>query len=275
MKFYNISDSFEFIEEAKLVQELMMELKELFENSSNFTLIEKGERDVVTTMDLKVEEIVISKIKSKFPNDMILSEESTNDVKIENRCWVIDPIDGTFNYANNLILYGVQLAFTKDRETYIGGIYLPALAECYMGYKGHGAFLNGNRIQVKKAESISKMMVSLGDFDFRNEERSKLYYAILNEVRRNVMRTRKFGASCVDFGFLASGRLSGYVMPYFFPWDVVPGILLVKEAGGYVTHTDGSDLDFESEKGLVMSNSEEFNDFIVSTYKDCSRSSVD
>ena len=262
--FNDICKNFEFSKEIQFIKKLIANLKILFNSNVNVSISEKGEKDLVTSMDLEVEKMIISELNSNFPNDIILSEETTSNTKINNRCWVIDPIDGTCNYANDLPLYGVQLAFTKNGIIYISCIYFPKSDECFIALKGQGAFLNGNKIHVKKEEDISKMVVSLGDFNPKDEEISKQEYDTLGDLRKKVMRIRMFGASCADFCYLATGRISAHLRYYSFPWDVVPGILIAEEAGAIFSHIDGSKLDIESSYGMVISNSRKFNDYIIS-----------
>lgn len=262
--FNDICNNFEFSKEVQFIRRLIEDLKILFSSNVNIGIFEKGEKDLVTSMDLAVEKKIISELNSNFPNDIILSEETASTTKINNRCWVIDPIDGTCNYANDLPLYGVQLAFTRDKTIIISCIYFPKSNECFIALKGQGAFLNGDKIHVKKEEDISKMVVSLGDFNPRDEETSKLEYYTLGKLRKKVMRIRMFGASCADFCYLATGRISAHLRYYSFPWDIVPGILIAEEAGAIFSHIDGSKLDVESSYGMVVSNSSKFNDYISS-----------
>ncbi|MCL2384031.1 MAG: inositol monophosphatase [Oscillospiraceae bacterium] len=265
--FNNICREYEFSEEVQFIKETIAELELLFKENSNFEVSEKSERDLLTTMDLAVEEKIISGINSKFPNDIILSEETASDTRISDRCWVIDPIDGTCNYATGSPLYAVQIAFTNNKTAYVACIYFPELDECFFALKGEGAFLNGNRIKAREETDISKMIVSLGDYNTVDEENSKMQHDAMDDLRQSVMRIRMFGASCADFCYLAVGRTSAVVSYHFHAWDIVPGILIAEEAGAICSGVYGDELDIEGHDGLVISNSKKFNEYIINLTK--------
>lgn len=211
---------------------------------NNFIIEIKDERDVVTDIDKTIEQFCIELIKKHFPNDEIISEESFNNKPLpqSGRYWVIDPLDGTWNYANDIPSFAIQLAFVVDSEVTLSAINIPfgcSGREIYFSEKGHGAYLNGKRIYAKRQSRLNQTIVAVSDFSW-NSNSASTEANILNALMPKIGRLRIFGSSAVSFAYLAAGRVDAYLGFDQKIWDIVPGLLLVQEAGCSIFGIDTS-----------------------------------
>ena len=182
---------------------------------------EKG--DLVTNFDYEIEKYIIDKIKEEYPDNSIVSEEYNSDKELSSNCFTIDPIDGTVNFANNIPLWGIQVACIKNNSTCAAVIYLPRLEELYYADSG-GAYLNGKRIHVNNLDYNNALYAIDG---IRGIE-------IQTKMRKFSTHFRSFGSAAVNFSWVASGRLGAIVFGYNTVWDYTPGMYLVRQAGGYI-----------------------------------------
>lgn len=199
---------------------------------------EKSAYDVVTDLDYQLEQRLMREILTLEPDAVFLSEEYNPDTEKTGRVWIIDPIDGTCNYANGIDIFGIQCALFDNGETQFAVIYLPGRDECFTAIRGHGARCNGRRIGpiVRPPE---KSIISFGDFMHADPERMELEYAAMRHIAPRVERIRMIGAASVDFAYCAMGRFDGNVTFTANPWDIMPGILLCREAGLVVADVFG------------------------------------
>lgn len=198
----------------------------------------KSAFNVVTDIDIDVESKLIKAVKFAFPGDAVISEEKYPRVKLGERTWVIDPIDGTSNMAHGSPLYGLQAAFCVDGEPVLAAINLPALGLKLYAVKGEGAFLNNKRIELKPfVPELST--VSFGDFSHKSVKVAKAQSRAMRKLYPLLGKMRMFGAACIDFSFAAMGVTDGAVLLAKKPWDLLPGALLCAEAGLKVTNLDG------------------------------------
>jgi len=207
-------------------------------------------KQIITKYDKLTDKFLIGKIKSKFPKDGILTEESGWVKKNLNSLWIIDSLDGSGNFANGNPLFSVNVAYLFKKEIIFGAIFAPALNEFYFAKKGKGAFLNGKEIQVSKIDNLKKSYVVYCD---GNEKNRKRISKILSRIYPKVTEVRKIGSAGVETSWVASGRADAYFTTKIDPWDVAAGVLLVKEAGGKVS--DFSDKDWQIKRSnLLFSN---------------------
>lgn len=198
-------------------------------STQKFDTINKGgENDLVTNLDLEIERFLIDEIKKQYPNFDIVSEEFNTNNKITENCFVIDPIDGTINFANNLPLWGIQVACIKNGKTIASVISLPRINEFYYADET-GAYLNDNKISVNEVP-IKKALYSI---DGNNNLPS------MQRMRKYSSNRRNFGGVCVSMSFVASGRIHGAVFRSNKPWDYEPGLFICKMAGASVKSIDG------------------------------------
>ena len=198
-------------------------------SEKEFDVQSKGnENDLVTTLDLEIEKYLITEIKSEYPDFDIVSEEFNNDNFRTKNCFIIDPIDGTINFANGIPLWGIQVACIKDGEMVASVINLPQLKEFYYADK-NGAYCNGKKISVKQVP-IKKALYSI------DGDGSTL---ITHEMSKHARNIRNYGALCISLVFVASGRIHGSVFTKNQLWDYMPGLYLCKMAGAIIKDYDG------------------------------------
>ncbi|MFH1895121.1 MAG: inositol monophosphatase family protein [archaeon] len=201
----------------------------------------KGPRDIVTEADFLAEKIIKDTILKSFPSHEILAEETPRGYELADFLWVIDPLDGTVNFAHDYPHYCVSIALKKQAETIAGVIFDPVLKELFTAEKGKGAFLNGKKIFVSKNSELIKILLNTG-FSYNRGEKMEF---TLNAVRRMLYKIkdiRRSGSAALDLAYVAAGRIDSYLEYHLKPWDLCAGALLVEEAGGKVSDPDGSAL---------------------------------
>ncbi|WLR51350.1 inositol monophosphatase family protein [Bacillus tianshenii] len=192
-----------------------------------------AEIDLVTEVDVWTEEYLLDKIKSTYPDHAILSEESGQFGGKADVEWVIDPIDGTTNFAHGIPLYCISVAVKYKGEAVIGVVYVPRLNEMFEAIKGEGAFLNGKQIDVSTVENERKAVVATG-FPYDRAKHPNNNVDNFNAVVTNVGGVRRTGSAAIDLSFVAAGRFDAYWELKVKPWDVEAGLLLITEAGGKI-----------------------------------------
>ena len=207
-------------DDLRFLSTIIIKASELI--NDEFDIKEKdNEGDLVTSVDLKIEQYLISEIQRNYPEFSIISEEYNDHVKTTENCFIIDPIDGSINFANKMPLWGIQAACVRDGKICASVIYLVALDELYEADK-HGAYLNGKRIEVN-AYGINR---GICDIEGPNKRKNQ---DIINKFRH----TRNINSTAVAFAWVATGRLSaGAYLKQDKIWDYVPGEFLVEQAGG-------------------------------------------
>ena len=214
---------------------------------------EKGPGDFVTASDKRVEGIIIKELeKSEYS---ILSEETgLIEGKNKDKKWIIDPIDGTFNFLNGLPHFAISVAYEENGEIISGIIYDPIKNEMFGAHKGSGAYLNNTRMRVSnKSEFRNSCLVTGGP-----KSTSKIKDKILDEYKKVSMKTnshiRKSGSAALDLAYVSAGRYDGYWQREINYWDIAAGIILVKESGGYINPI--KEKDFTGKKiDIVATNS--------------------
>jgi myo-inositol-1(or 4)-monophosphatase len=215
----------------------------------------KGEKDIVTEADKDVEKLIISRIREKYPDHNIISEETENKVTSSQYCWYIDPIDGTANYAHSDPNYCISIALTKNKVLEYGCIFIPITNELYYAEKGKGAELNGKKMHVSKIDKIENAMIQLGISPLKNtiDESLRLFkYATLT-----CERARDYGFCAGQLAYTAAGRADIFVKMSQHSWDLAAGVLLVEEAGGKVTDWRGNRItlgDKKSKLNIIATN---------------------
>ena len=205
------------------------------------SIIKKGDINLVTEADLASEALIIERVRSYYPKHSILAEESGEAVVKGGDSawkWIIDPLDGTTNYAHGYPCFCVTLALEHNNEIVIGVTYDPTREELFAAERGHGATLNGKPIRVSAAEKLSESLVVTGfPYDFKSRPN---FSGHLTEFLLSSRGVRRDGSAAIDMAYVACGRFDGFWEEGLNPWDVAAGYLLIEEAGGYVTFYDGS-----------------------------------
>lgn len=200
----------------------------------------KGEIDLVTDADLASEKFIIDRIKTYYPRHSILAEESGEAVLIKDSKWkwIIDPLDGTTNYAHGYPCFCVTLALENDGEIVIGVSYDPTRDEMFSAEKGQGASLNNKPIAVSETSKLSESLLVTG-FPYDVANRSNFAGNFTNMLLKS-RAVRRDGSAAIDLAYVACGRFDGFWEEGLNPWDMAAGVLLVEEAGGKVSCYDGS-----------------------------------
>ena len=214
---------------------------------------EKGPGDFVTASDKRAEKILIDELK-KTEYSFLTEETGSIEGKFKNKKWIIDPIDGTFNFLNGLPHFAISLAYEENGEVISGIIFDPIKNEMFIANQGSGAYLNNSRIRVSnKSKLKSACLVTGGPKSF-----SKAKETILNEYKKVSMETdahiRKSGSAALDLAYVAAGRYDGYWQRELNYWDIAAGIIILRESGGFIENMN--EKEFNSKKvDIVASNS--------------------
>lgn len=229
----------------------------------------KGEVDLVTEYDLRSEKALVELVQREFPGESILAEEGGSTAPPISSggqgMWLIDPLDGTTNFAHGLPLFSVSIAWARDDEPLVGVVYDPVRHELFHAARGGGAWLGPLGTGVgPAAQQLRRLRVSeethLGDsllvtgfpYDIRTNPDNNLdHYAAFALRSRGV---RRLGSAALDLAYLATGRFDGYWELRLSPWDLAAGVLLVREAGGTVTRADGGPDLFRPPTSLLATN---------------------
>lgn len=216
----------------------------------------KAAFDLVTEVDVAIERFLTDAILESFPSDRIHAEELHSDQEITGRTWVIDPIDGTNNFAHDIPTYGIQCCLFDGDEPMVAVIYLPCQEEMYTAIAGQGCYLNGKQVFVDKSVTADTALISIGDFTHKSHRLAALQYKAVGYLYPRVSKLRMYGAASVDYAFFVSGRLSATVFTTRNLWDIAPGILMSREAGAIVMGLDGQPYDFTKEGVMLAANEE-------------------
>jgi myo-inositol-1(or 4)-monophosphatase len=213
---------------------------------------QKGVIDLVTEFDKRSEEVILSAIQREFPDHAVLAEESGHNNAISEYQWVIDPLDGTTNFAHGIPLFSVSIALLKNSSPVVGVVYDPLRDEMFSAELGHGATLNKHAIHVSTRTDLEQAVISTGfPYDLRTNPRNNLAQFVEFQLRTQAVR--HLGSAALDCSWTAMGRLDGYWEFGIKPWDIGAGALIVQEAGGKVTFADG-DENFLSNDSILVSN---------------------
>ncbi len=213
----------------------------LLEKFGRITVTKKGDINLVTEADLASEALIIERVKSHYPRQSILAEESGEAVVIGGDSeykWIIDPLDGTTNYAHGYPCFCVTIALEHDGEIVLGVTYDPTRDELFAAEKGNGATLNGKPIGVSATEELGNSLLVTG-FPYDIKQREK-FARNLTELLLASRGVRRDGSAAIDMAYVACGRFDGFWEDGLNPWDVAAGKLLIEEAGGIVSYYDGS-----------------------------------
>ncbi|HAS89937.1 MAG TPA: inositol monophosphatase [Desulfovibrio sp.] len=194
----------------------------------------KGRIDLVTETDLAVEKFLKAKLAEILPGSSFLAEETSGNAELVDRTWIIDPLDGTTNFAHGLPMVATSVALWENGEVVLGVVNLPILNEVFTAVRGGGAFMNGESIHVSDCDSLEESLIATG-FPYAIEEHVDFITAALRRVLVNTQGVRRPGAAAFDLAYLACGRYDGYYENSLKPWDMAAGWLLVEEAGGRVS----------------------------------------
>lgn len=199
---------------------------------------QKRRADLLTIADLESQKTILAAITKTFPGDDFKAEENSEKITGAEYTWVVDPLDGTTNYAHGYPVSCVSIGVLRKGEPRLGGVYDPFRDELFLASYGKGTFLNGKRIGVSKTGRVSRSLLITG-FAYDRAERADFYLKRFKAFIETCHDVRRSGSAALDMAWVAAGRADGFWEYELNPWDVVAGAVLISEAGGKVTDLAG------------------------------------
>jgi myo-inositol-1(or 4)-monophosphatase len=210
--------------------------------------------NLVTEYDYAAEKVIINTLKEHFPEHGFLAEESGKSEEVDAPAvWIIDPLDGTQNFARSIPLFAVSIALYMEKHIQVGVIYQPITHELFVAERHGGAYLNGEPLRVSSITKLHKAVTALGLPLLDNVQRDRELRIVLS-VAETGCSMRNTGSAAINLAYLAAGRWDAYWSPSLQPWDIAAGRLLVEEAGGTLSCYDGSSCPFLVETSVVGTN---------------------
>ncbi|MCX7966402.1 MAG: inositol monophosphatase [Syntrophorhabdaceae bacterium] len=212
----------------------------------------KGTIDLVTDVDMACQDKIISLIKDAFPEDEIISEEKKNYFDGNKNRWIVDPLDGTTNYAHGYPFFCTSIAYEEDGLITLGAVYNPIFKELFYAKRGGGAYLNGKKISVSKIGFLKQALLSTGfPYDVPTSKRNNIenFISFIYEAQA----IRRDGSAALNLCYLAAGRFDGFWELKLNPWDMAAGLIIVEEAGGMITDFKGNKFSIYKDE-IVASN---------------------
>lgn len=195
---------------------------------------EKKRNDFITQVDELSEQEIIRTLRKAYPDHSILAEESGLQKKNEDYTWIIDPLDGTTNFIHGFPQFAISIALKCRNKLEVAVIYDPLRQELFTAVRGSGAQLNNRKIRVSSCQKINSALVGTG-FPFKEKEFFPIYFQTFKAIFPQTTGVRRAGSATLDLAYLAAGRLDGFWEMSLEPWDMAAGVLLITEAGGFVT----------------------------------------
>jgi myo-inositol-1(or 4)-monophosphatase len=205
----------------------------------------KGKYDLVTEADRQSEALIVSLIRERFPGHDILAEEADYGKLSSDYRWIIDPLDGTTNFAHGFPWFAVSIALEVRGELTLGVVYNPYVGEFYLAERGQGAFLNERRLKVSETRLLERALLATG-FAYDHKSCKANNYDYFTRFQREAQACRRPGVASLDLASVAAGRFDGFWEMKLKPWDLAAGILLVEESGGRVSDFDGNPMTLDS-----------------------------
>lgn len=214
----------------------------------------KGPGDFVSTADKKAEDILYKELKKARPTHGFIMEEGGAIAGKDEYIWHIDPLDGTTNFLHGIPHFAISIGLQKGSELIAGVIYDPIKDELFYAEKGGGAFMNERRLRVSARSHLSDALLGTGiPFAIHSKDVMNQFQSTLERVMPQVAGIRRFGAAALDLAYVAAGRFEGYWEGRLCSWDIAAGIVIVREAGGYVCDLKGGD-DILGTKSILATN---------------------
>ncbi len=199
----------------------------------------KSSIDLVTAIDRESEQLIVRTLQKRFPQHAILAEENTAIGGNESDYrWIIDPLDGTTNFAHDYPQFSVSIALERQGKVILGLVHDPIREETFKAYEGQGAYLNESPIHVSEGAELGKALVATG-FPYDRREKADFYLSFYKKFMMSTHGVRRAGSAALDLCFVACGRVDGFWEFGLHAWDIAAGSLIVKEAGGTVTDLSG------------------------------------
>ena len=211
----------------------------------------KGAIDLLTIADKESEAAITEEIRNRFPDHALLAEESGESGAVDSDyLWVVDPLDGTTNYAHGMPIFAVSIALRRKGTTIAGGVFAPALDEMYLAVRGHGATRNGQTIHVSKVDRLEDALLVTG-FPYDRRKHVDWLMGTMGSFLQQSQGMLRLGAAALDLASVAAGQLEGFYELNLHPWDMAAGALLVEEAGGRMSDFTGEPFDIDCKRMLA------------------------
>lgn len=253
-----------FSKETELAVSVAKEVGEILRRGfgTTFSIKSKdGRHNLVTEYDTKCEELILERIKSVYPNHSFLCEESgRHGTTFDEDLWLVDPLDGTVNFAHNIPIFSVSIAYAKNGAVQSGVIYHPMMNELFVSELGKGAYLNDAPISVTEVADFGKVVFGTG-FPYNTFENPLHCIDHFIDVAKQGIPIRRLGSAAIDLAYLAAGRFDAFWEVFLHPWDFAAGKLLVEEAGGVLTDLHGNPLSLI--KGSVVAGNQALHEKIL------------
>ena len=231
----------------------------------NTAVMHKGEasHNLVTAADLEAEKAILERIGKHFPDHAFLAEERHSESAPDApHLWIVDPLDGTNNYAHHFPHFCVSIAYAQRGEVLLGVVYDPVRRELFTATKGKGAFLNGKKVEISASQNLRQSLVATGFHYDRGEMMERTLQGIHDLFHANIHGIRRTGSAALDLCWLACGRIDAYFEYELSVWDYAAGMLIVREAGGTCTDRLGEPLGLRS-MGVLCSNGHFHDEFLA------------
>ena len=237
-----------------------------FGEIENLQVSTKGPGDFVSSADKRTEKIIIEELQKAHPDYGIITEESglINKTNTKNR-WIIDPIDGTTNFLNGIPHFAISIGYEEEYEIKCGVIFDPIKNEMFVAEKGNGAYLNNSRIRVSNKKKINDALLVTGGPKQSSKIKEEIFSEYVKLSNSVLSPIRKFGSAALDIAYVSCGRFDGYWQRELKYWDIAAGIIILKEAGGFIDFFEADEA-APLKKNILASNSNihsELKDLII------------
>jgi myo-inositol-1(or 4)-monophosphatase len=219
--------------------------------ATGVTVSYKGAIDLVTEADHAAEQAIVAVLRARYPDHDILAEEGDYGRRGSDQRWIVDPLDGTTNFAHGFPWFSVSIALEVGGELKLGAVFNPHNGELFVAERGEGATLNGRPLQVSSTAELDRALLATGfAYDHRTSQDNN--YAHFERFQRAAQAVRRAGVASLDLACVAAGRFDGFWELKLKPWDVAAGVLLVEEAGGRVSDYAGEPMPLE--RGEILAS---------------------
>ncbi len=228
----------------------------------------KGDINLVTEMDMRSERVIVETIRAAFPNHGIVAEEETDIRNDSGFTWIVDPLDGTTNYAHGYPCFSVSIALEQEGAVVAGIVYDPMREELFSAQKGQGAFMNGKKIRVSVIDTLMNSLLATGfPYDRKVSEKNNMNY--FHDLLMASQEVRRDGSAALDLCYVGSGRFDGFWELKLKPWDIAAGSLIVSEAGGLVSDLKGKQFDLHAQE--ILASNGRIHEQMVMNLQDAAR----
>lgn len=217
-------------------------------------ITEKGTSNFVSSADLAAENAIVTTIRERFPDHAIISEESHSDRADAEHLWVIDPLDGTSNFLHGIPHFAVSIGYYQRGVANVGVVCNPISGDWYVAVEQQGAWHNGERMQVSRAERLNQAIIACGFHYDRGKMMEATLATLADLFRKDIHDVRRFGAAALDIANVACGQFEAFFEYRLSPWDYAAGAILLNEAGGKISDCSGNQLPLGSSSGICATN---------------------